>query len=573
MSRSRSPSLTGARPAARPPRRTRRGAPGAAAYAELLGRPGTAVERLRRRPRAAHARPGRDGAPPRPDGSVQGTRGARAASSRGRTTGRRRSGGDWLRSCRSARWSRRRASNCERLAPVAGACAGAATDDRTARARGPAARRCRCSVNGDRALVAPRGGGGTCLAARRRLAAAEPAARQGRQRGARARARRAGQPSGRLPRELPRLRRGGGLRRRAARWWAAFGLLGLATLVLMIAQRAALRAAAGERAQSLPPPRREYVESLGARARAHPVARRRRSSPCSAHVRDAHRRARRARASIPRRHEVSAAAKRLGVPDEDAAALARPATSDADVLAVGRVARACRGRIAADDRAARPHRARGRQGRRRARSARSTVCSRRCSSAATCCSKACPASRRRCSPTRPPARSALDFRRVQFTPDMLPSDLTGTMTLRGGELVFRPGPGLHERPARRRDQPHAAEDAGRAARGDAGAPGHRSRATPHALPDPFLVIATQNPIEYEGTYPLPEAQLDRFLLKVDVGYPGRGRRERRCCGCAGPRRRAGDARRRRSRCVDPRSCARRERTSTRPASRTKSSTT
>ena len=65
----------------------------------------------------------------------------------------------------------------------------------------------------------------------------------------------------------------------------------------------------------------------------------------------------------------------------------------------------------------------------------------------------------------------LDFRRIQFTPDMLPSDVTGNVALRGGELVFRPRPGVHQRAAGRRDQPHAAEDAGRAAGGDAGAPG------------------------------------------------------------------------------------------------------
>ena len=81
------------------------------------------------------------------------------------------------------------------------------------------------------------------------------------------------------------------------------------------------------------------------------------------------------------------------------------------------------------------------------------------------------------------------------------------------------GPGLHQRPARRRDQPDAAEDAGGAPRGDAGASGHRRRRAARRCPIPFLVVATQNPIEYEGTYPLPEAQLDRFLLKVDVGYP------------------------------------------------------
>jgi hypothetical protein len=66
--------------------------------------------------------------------------------------------------------------------------------------------------------------------------------------------------------------------------------------------------------------------------------------------------------------------------------------------------------------------------------------------------------------------------------------------------------------ARRRDQPHAAQDAGGAARGDAGAAGDHRRADP-PLPDPFFVLATQNPIEQEGTYPLPEAQLDRFLFK------------------------------------------------------------
>ena len=87
----------------------------------------------------------------------------------------------------------------------------------------------------------------------------------------------------------------------------------------------------------------------------------------------------------------------------------------------------------------------------------------------------------------------VEFRRVQFTPDMLPSDLTGNVTLRGGELSFRPRAGVHQRAAGRRDQPHAAEDPGRAARGDAGAPGvgrgpARAAARPvpgrrHAEPD------------------------------------------------------------------------------------------
>ena len=112
------------------------------------------------------------------------------------------------------------------------------------------------------------------------------------------------------------------------------------------------------------------------------------------------------------------------------------------------------------------------------------------------------------------------FSRVQFTPDLMPSDVTGASIFnqRTTEFEFRPGPGLHQRAAGRRDQPRAAEDPGGAARGDAGAPGHNRDRT-RALERPFLVLATQNPIEYEGTYPLPEAQLDRFLIRMRVGYP------------------------------------------------------
>ena len=118
----------------------------------------------------------------------------------------------------------------------------------------------------------------------------------------------------------------------------------------------------------------------------------------------------------------------------------------------------------------------------------------------------------------------VEFRRVQFTPDMLPSDLTGTMTLRWSpdsrvqELVFRPGPVFtnvlladeinRTPPKTQAALLEAMQEAQVSVEGEA-----------HPLPDPFVVIATQNPIEYEGTYPLPEAQLDRFLVKVDVGYP------------------------------------------------------
>ena len=112
----------------------------------------------------------------------------------------------------------------------------------------------------------------------------------------------------------------------------------------------------------------------------------------------------------------------------------------------------------------------------------------------------------------------LPFARLQFTPDMLPSDVTGTMTLRGGELVFRPGPvfthilladEINRTPPKTQAALLEAMQEGRVTiEGEA-----------RPLPDPFLVVATQNPIEYEGTYPLPEAQIDRFLMKLDVGYP------------------------------------------------------
>jgi MoxR-like ATPase len=111
----------------------------------------------------------------------------------------------------------------------------------------------------------------------------------------------------------------------------------------------------------------------------------------------------------------------------------------------------------------------------------------------------------------------IDFRRVQFTPDMLPSDLTGTTTLRAGELAFRPGPVftnvlLADEVNRTPPKTQAALLEAMQER-QVSVDGHT-----HPLPAPFLVLATQNPIEYEGTYPLPEAQLDRFLFKLELGY-------------------------------------------------------
>jgi MoxR-like ATPase len=118
----------------------------------------------------------------------------------------------------------------------------------------------------------------------------------------------------------------------------------------------------------------------------------------------------------------------------------------------------------------------------------------------------------------------ISFRRVQFTPDMLPSDLTGTMTLRWSpdsrvqDLVFRPGPVFTN--VLLADEINRTPPKTQAALLEAMQETQVSvEGEPHALPNPFVVIATQNPIEYEGTYPLPEAQLDRFLVKIDVGYP------------------------------------------------------
>ena len=117
------------------------------------------------------------------------------------------------------------------------------------------------------------------------------------------------------------------------------------------------------------------------------------------------------------------------------------------------------------------------------------------------------------------ARSlGLEFRRAQFTPDLLPSDLTGTMTLRDRELVFRPGPVFTN--VLLADEINRTPPKTQAALLEAMQEGQVTvDGEPHSLPQPFVVIATQNPIEYEGTYPLPEAQLDRFLIKVMVGYP------------------------------------------------------
>ncbi len=114
----------------------------------------------------------------------------------------------------------------------------------------------------------------------------------------------------------------------------------------------------------------------------------------------------------------------------------------------------------------------------------------------------------------------LDFARAQFTPDLLPADLTGSYVYdqRRAEFDFRPGPvfaGLLLADEINRTPPKT-----QAALLEAMQEGQVTvEGQTHRLPSPFHVLATANPVEYEGTYPLPEAQLDRFLLRVTFGYP------------------------------------------------------
>ncbi len=114
------------------------------------------------------------------------------------------------------------------------------------------------------------------------------------------------------------------------------------------------------------------------------------------------------------------------------------------------------------------------------------------------------------------------FHRIQFTPDLLPADLTGTLIYEqhSGEFVARKGPifanliladEINRAPAKVQSALLEAMQERQVTIGD----------TSYQLDDPFLVMATQNPIEQEGTYPLPEAQIDRFMLKVKVDYPSR----------------------------------------------------
>ena len=116
--------------------------------------------------------------------------------------------------------------------------------------------------------------------------------------------------------------------------------------------------------------------------------------------------------------------------------------------------------------------------------------------------------------------SGCTFRRIQFTPDLLPSDVTGVSIYnqKTGDFEFRPGPIMA--------QVVLADEINRATPKTQSAlleSMEERQATvdgvTYPLPHPFIVLATQNPIEYEGTFPLPEAELDRFLLRIHLGYP------------------------------------------------------
>ena len=118
--------------------------------------------------------------------------------------------------------------------------------------------------------------------------------------------------------------------------------------------------------------------------------------------------------------------------------------------------------------------------------------------------------------------ASMRFARIQFTPDLMPSDITGASIYnpQRASFDFRPGPVFTN--LLLGDEINRAPPKTQAALLEA----MQERQVTiedqtHALPPPFLVLATQNPVEYEGTYPLPEAQLDRFLLRISVGYPAR----------------------------------------------------
>ena len=116
-----------------------------------------------------------------------------------------------------------------------------------------------------------------------------------------------------------------------------------------------------------------------------------------------------------------------------------------------------------------------------------------------------------------------EWHRIQFTPDLLPSDVTGVTVYnrQSATFTFRPG-GIFANLVLA-DEINRASPKTQSALLEAMEERQVTvDTTTHKLPSPFMVIATQNPVEHEGTYPLPESQLDRFLLRIRMGYPDRG---------------------------------------------------
>ena len=112
------------------------------------------------------------------------------------------------------------------------------------------------------------------------------------------------------------------------------------------------------------------------------------------------------------------------------------------------------------------------------------------------------------------------FKRIQFTPDLLPSDVSGVSIYnqKTGNFEFRPGPVMAQIVLA--DEINRATPKTQSALLEAMEEGQVTvDGISHRLPEPFMVMATQNPIEYEGTFPLPEAQLDRFMMNISLGYP------------------------------------------------------
>jgi MoxR-like ATPase len=118
---------------------------------------------------------------------------------------------------------------------------------------------------------------------------------------------------------------------------------------------------------------------------------------------------------------------------------------------------------------------------------------------------------------------AADFSRIQFTPDLLPSDITGTSIYDPSEAQFRWMPGPVFAPVLLADEINRATPRTQSALLEAMAEGQVTvEGETRILPEPFFVVATQNPHQFHGTYPLPEGQLDRFMVSTSMGYPGTG---------------------------------------------------